>query len=91
MGYELGNLCLFYLLEIWLVGNWEKRKIHSVQVTLKAHCCFCNAQTHLDFAYTITPKGRVIKWKVMPFGVANAPALIQELMNKNLYILSPDL
>ena len=35
----------------------------------------------------ITPKGRVFKWKVMPFGVANAPALFQELMNKTLYIL----
>ena len=35
----------------------------------------------------ITPKGRVFKWKVMPFGVANAPALFQELMNKFLYIL----
>ena len=35
----------------------------------------------------ITPKGRVFKWKVMPFRVANAPALIQELMNKILYIL----
>ena len=35
----------------------------------------------------ITPKGRVLKWKVMPFGVANAPALFQELMNKILYIL----
>ena len=35
----------------------------------------------------ITPKGRVFKWKVMPFGVANAPALFQELMNKILYIL----
>ena len=30
----------------------------------------------------ITPKGRVFKWKVVPFGVANAPALFQELMNK---------
>ena len=30
----------------------------------------------------ITPKGRVFKWKVMPFWVANAPALFQELMNK---------
>ena len=30
----------------------------------------------------ITPQGRVFKWKVMPFGVANAPALFQELMNK---------
>ena len=35
----------------------------------------------------ITPKGRVFKWKVMPFGVANAPALFQELINKILYIL----
>ena len=35
----------------------------------------------------ITPKSRVFKWKVMPFGVASAPALFQELMNKFLYIL----
>ena len=35
----------------------------------------------------ITPKGRVFKWKVMPFGVANAPALFQGLMNQILYIL----
>ena len=35
----------------------------------------------------ITPKGRVFKWKVMPLGVANAPALFLELMNKILYIL----
>ena len=35
----------------------------------------------------ITPKGRVLKWKVMPFGLANAPTLFQELMNKVLYIL----
>ena len=35
----------------------------------------------------ITPEDRVFKWKVMPFGVANAPALFQELMNKILYIL----
>ena len=35
----------------------------------------------------ITPKGRVSKWKVMPFGVANGPALFPELMNKIWYIL----
>ena len=35
----------------------------------------------------VTSKGRVFKCKVMPFGVANAPALQQELMNKFLYIL----
>ena len=35
----------------------------------------------------ITPKGRVFTWKVMPFGVGNAPALFQELMSKILYIL----
>ena len=42
------------------------------------------AQQPLAF---ITPKGRVSKWNVMPFGLANAPALFQELMNKILYIL----
>ena len=35
----------------------------------------------------ITPKGRVFKWKLMPVGVANTPALLGELMNKLLYIL----
>ena len=35
----------------------------------------------------ITPQGRVFKWRVMPSGVANAPALFQELMNKILRIL----
>ena len=35
----------------------------------------------------ITPKGCVFKWKVMPFGAANAAVLVQELMNKILYIL----
>ena len=45
-----------------------------------------NAQELLAF---ITPQGRVFKSKVMPFGVANAPALFQELMNKILSILPP--
>ena len=35
----------------------------------------------------VTPKGRVLHWKVMAFGVAHAPALFQESMNKILYIL----
>ena len=43
-----------------------------------------NAQELLAF---ITPRGRVFKWKVMPFGVAITPALLQELMNKILSIL----
>ena len=47
-----------------------------------------NAQELLAF---INPQGRVFKWNVMPFGVANAPALFQELMNKILSILREDL
>ena len=43
-----------------------------------------NAQELLAF---ISPQGRVFKWKIMPFGVANAPALFRELMNKTLSIL----
>ena len=35
----------------------------------------------------ITRKGRVFEWKVIPFGVTNAPALFQELRNKILDIL----
>ena len=35
----------------------------------------------------VMPIGRVSRWKVMPFGVANAPALFQELMHKILNIL----
>ena len=43
-----------------------------------------NTQELLAF---ITPQGRVFNWKVMPFGVAIALALCQELMNKILSIL----
>ena len=35
----------------------------------------------------VNPKGRVFCCKAMPFGVTNAPALFQELMNKIVYIL----
>ena len=43
-----------------------------------------NAQELLAF---ITPQGRVFKWKVLPFGVGNAPVFFQELMNQILSIL----
>ena len=36
-----------------------------------------------------TPNERVFRWLVMPFGIANAPALFQELMNRVLTILQP--
>ena len=42
------------------------------------------AQEPLAF---ITPQRRVFKWKVTPFGVANAPPLFQELMSKILSII----
>ena len=35
----------------------------------------------------VTPKGRVFRWKAMPFCVANAPALFQETINEILYVL----
>ena len=35
----------------------------------------------------VTRTGRVVRPKVTPFGVTNAPALFQELMKKILYIL----
>ena len=47
-----------------------------------------NAQELLAY---ITPSGRMFKWEVMPFGVANAPGLFQELMNEILSIYVGDL
>ena len=44
-------------------------------------------QTAEEILTFLTPKGCVFRSKVMPFGVANAPALFQKLMNKILYIL----
>ena len=71
MGYVLFSTCSYKRKMDKRTGFW--------QVDLTAA-----AQELLAF---ITPKGRVFEWKVMPFGVANAAALFQELMNKFLYIL----
>ena len=35
-----------------------------------------------DLTAFIAPDGRVYKWRVMPFGIGNVPALFQELMNQ---------
>ena len=43
-----------------------------------------NAQ---DLRALITSQGSMFKWNVMPFGVANAPALFEELMHSILSIL----
>ena len=51
---------------------------------MASDCLTRAAQGLLAF---VTPKGRVFRWKVMPFGIGVAPALFQELMNKILYIL----
>jgi hypothetical protein len=40
-----------------------------------------------DLLAFVTPRGRVFRWKVMPFGVANAPAVFQELISKILALV----
>ena len=39
-----------------------------------------------DMMAFITPQGRIFKWRVMPLGISNAPALFQEMMS---HILCP--
>ena len=47
-----------------------------------ARCRYKTTAADQELLAFRTPKGGVFKWKVMPFGVANAPAILQELMNK---------
>ena len=37
-----------------------------------------------DLTAFVTPSGRISKWMVMPFGLKNAPAVFQELMEQLL-------
>ena len=66
------------------IASWHyKTKMHKRSQFWQVYLT-PNAQELLAF---ITPQGRVFKSKVMPFGVAKAPALFQERMNKILCIL----
>ena len=40
-----------------------------------------------DMMAFITPQGRVFKWRVMYFGISNAPALFQEVMSQVLCLV----
>ena len=91
---DYGELNKKTLNQLWSIPNMEStlEKIASCRYKTKLDKrsgfwqvdLMSNAQELLAF---ITPQGRVFKWKVMPFGVANLPALFQELMNKILSIL----
>ena len=50
----------------------EARGFWPVELTKRAH----------GLSAFIAPNGQVFKWKVMPFGLMNAPATIWELMNQ---------
>ena len=64
--------------ECWYKTKMDKRSgFWQVDLTAAAE----------ELLVFLTPECRVFKWKVMPFGVAKAPALFQELMKKTLYIL----
>ena len=73
------------------IPNMENtlKRIAQCRYKTKMDKCSCFGQVDLtagaqELLAFVTPKGRVLKWKVMPFGLANAPALFQELMNKIL-------
>ena len=40
-----------------------------------------------DMMAFITPQDRIFKWRVMPFGISNAPALFQERMSQVLCLV----
>ena len=40
-----------------------------------------------ELSAVIAPNGQVFRWNVMPFGLANAPATFQELMNQIIAIM----
>ena len=76
--------------------------IPNMEITLEriAECRYktkmdkCSGFWHVDLTAAaqellafIIIKDRMFKWNVMPFGLANAQALLQELVNKILYIL----
>ena len=76
------------------VPNMENTLVRFAKCRYKAQSDKRTGFWHVDLTAVaeellafITPKGRVFKWKVMPFGMPNAPALFQEVMNKILYIL----
>jgi hypothetical protein len=49
-----------------------RSRFWQVELTLRAQ----------ELTAFILPNGRVYKWRVMPFGLSNAPGVFQELMNK---------
>ena len=40
-----------------------------------------------ELSVVIAPDGQIFRWNVMPFGLSNAPATIQELMNSIIAVL----
>ena len=61
----------------WKTKMYKRSGLSQVDLTRAAE----------ELLALVTRKARVFRWKVMPSGVVNAPALFQELMNKILYIL----
>ena len=78
----------------WSIPNTENTLERNAKCRYKTKLDKCSGFWQVDLTAAaqellalITAKGCVFKSKVMPFGVANASALFQELMNKISYIL----